>query len=203
LGKVVEVFKRNLRRNIEESDGDMTTAIPKYEPDASDNYLPDYPIPDRLKNPTIEGSTSDEDDSGLTASDKKIPDLPINIIPFLDPLKGSFKMLQQWEGRVVETHGSEFTAIITDKTKPDVEDQFVTVDTEDITPNDVSLIEPGAVFYWSIGFFDYPGRGRSRESRIRFRRLMGPSKADIARSEKIGKKFAEFFKSNSTCSPEL
>ncbi|MBW1789043.1 MAG: hypothetical protein JRK53_20915 [Deltaproteobacteria bacterium] len=172
----------------------MTTAIPKYEPDASNNFLPDYPIPDRLEHPTNEGSTSDEDDSGLTASDKKTPDVPIKLVPFLDPLKGSFKMLQQWEGRVVETGGSEFTAIIADKTNPDVENQFVTVNTEDITPNEVSLMEPGAVFYWSIGFFDYPGRGRSRESRIRFRRLMGPSKADIARAEKIGKKFAEFFK---------
>ena len=181
----------------------MTTAILKYEPDTSNNNLPDYPIPDRLKYPTTEGSTSAEDDPGLTASDKKTPDVPIKIVPFLDALKGSFKMLQQWDGRVVEIRGSEFTAIITDKTNPDVEDQFVAVDTEDITPNEVTLIEPGAVFYWSIGFFDYPGRGRSRESRIRFRRLMGPSKADIARSEKIGKKFAEFFKSNSTCSPEL
>ena len=176
----------------------MTTALPKYEPEASDNYIPDYPIPDRLKHPTSEGSTPDVDDSGLTASDKKTPDVPIKLIPFLDPLKGSFKMLQQWEGRVLEIRGSEFTAIISDKTTLEVEDQLVTVDTEDITPNEISLIEPGAVFYWSIGFFDYPGRGRSRESRIRFRRLMGPSKADIARSEKIGKKFAEFFKSNST-----
>ena len=181
----------------------MTTAILTYEPDASNNYLPDYSIPDRLEHPTIEGSTPDEDDRSLTASDKKTPDVPIKLVPILDTLKGSFKMLQQWEGRVVETRGSEFTAIITDKTNPDVEDQFVTVHTEDITPNEVSLIEPGAVFYWSIGFFDYPGRGRSRESRIRFRRLMGPSKADIARSEKIGKEFAEFFKSNSTYSPEL
>ena len=181
----------------------MTTAIAKYEPAASDNYLPEYPIPDRLNEPTISGSMSDDDDLGLTASDKKTPDIPIQLIPSLDPLKGSFKMLQQWEGRVVETRGSEFTAIITDKTNPDVEDQLVTVDTEDITPNEFSSIEPGAVFYWSIGFFDFPGRGRSRESRIRFRRLMGPSKADIARSEKIGKKLAEFFKSNSTCSTEL
>ncbi len=181
----------------------MTTAIAKYEPAASDNYLPEYPIPDRLNEPTNGGSMSDDDDLGLTASDKKTPDIPIKLIPFLDPLKGSFKMLQQWEGRVVETRGSEFTAIITDKTNPDVEDQLVTVDTEDITPNEFSSIEPGAVFYWSIGFFDYPGRGRSRESRIRFRRLIGPSKADIVRSEKIGKKLAEFFKSNSKCSTEL
>jgi len=63
----------------------------------------------------------------------------------------------------------------------------VVIDSEDITPDDASLIKPGAVFYWSVGFFDYPGRGRSRESRIRFRRLKGPSKADIARSKKIGK----------------
>jgi len=192
-----------MRRNIEESDGDMTTAISNYDIGSSNNYLPDYPIPDRLAIPTIGNSTTEENDSGLTASDKKTPDVPIKLASFLDPLKGSFKMLQQWEGRVVGIGGSEFTAIITDKTNPDVEGQLVTVDTEDITPNEVSLIEPGAVFYWSIGFFDYPGRGRSRESRIRFRRLMGPSKAEIARSEKIGKKFAKFFKSNSTYSPKL
>ncbi len=181
----------------------MTTSISSYNIGSSNNYLPDYPIPDRLAIPTIKDSTTYENDFGLTASDKKTPDVPVKLVSFLDPLKGSFKMLQQWEGRVVETGGSEFTAIITDKTNPGVEDQLVTVDTEDITPNEVSLIESGAVFYWSIGFFDYPGRGRSRESRIRFRRLMGPSRAEIATSEKVGKKFANFFKSNSTCSPKL
>ena len=181
----------------------MTTAISNYDIGSSKNYLPDYQIPDRLAIPTIENSATHEDNSGLTASGKKTPDVPVKLVSFLYPLKGNFKMLQQWEGRVVEAGGSEFTAIITDKTNPDVEDQLVTVDTEDITPNEVSLIEPGAVFYWSIGFFDYPGRGRSRESRIRFRRLMGPSKSDIARSEQVGKKFAKFFKSNSTCSSKL
>ena len=180
----------------------MNTAFVRYEPKASNNSFPEYKVPDNLKYPTSDGSMPDENDFGLTATDLKAPDVPIRLVPHFDSLKGTFKMIQQWEGRVVEFKGSEFTAIIIDKTNPDNEDLFVSVDTEDITPSDMPLIKSGAIFYWSIGFYDYPGRGRSRESRIRFRRLVGPSKEDIARSKDLGKKLAQFFESNSSCSSE-
>ena len=37
-------------------------------------------------------------------------------------------------------------------------------------PEDLDLLEPGAVFYWNIGYRDRPS-GRERISTIRFRRL--------------------------------
>lgn len=181
----------------------MNTALPFYIQDTSDEYIPDYAIPDRPIVPDDDGSTSEKDDLGLTATDKKPSKDPIRLVPPLDPLRGSFKKLQEWVGRVLEINEAEFSAIITDKTNPDVEDQVVTIDSNDITPDEITLLKRGAVFYWSVGFSDYPGRGRSRESRIRFRRLMGPLKADIARSEKMGKELAQFFASNSTCSAKL
>lgn len=179
----------------------MKTEFSSYSPESSDDNIPNYVIPKELKYPpSFDSAAKDYIDSGSIA--EKIPEVPIKLIRPFNPLKGRFKMLQQWVGRVVETRETEFSAIISDKTNPEKDDQYVVIDSEDITPDETSLIEPGAVFYWSVGFFDYPGRGRSRESRIRFRRLKGPSKEDIALSKKIGKKFADFFKSNPTCSPE-
>lgn len=179
----------------------MKTAFSYYSPESSDDNIPNYVIPEDLRSSPGLDSTDGAEDSGSTA--EKTPEVPFELIRPFNPLKGRFKSLQQWVGRVVETREAEFSAIISDKTNPEKDDQYVVIDSEDITPDDTSLIEPGAVFYWSVGFFDYPGRGRSRESRIRFRRLKGPSKVEIARSKKIGKKFADLFESNSTCSTEV
>lgn len=111
-------------------------------------------------------------------------------------LKGKFKLLQLWEGRIIEVRDEDFDAIIKDKTKPDFSDELVTIDKIDISPDDYDLLKRGSVFYWSVGFLDYPGRGRSRESKIRFRRLKGWSEKEIRNAKITGKEFAEFFESN-------
>ncbi len=121
--------------------------------------------------------------------------------PPFEPIKGGFKLLQLWEGRIVEVRNAEFDAIIVDKTNPDFIDELVILDIEEISPDDLPLLRIGSVFYWSIGYLDYPGRGRTRESKIRFRRLRGWSEKEINESKRVGKRFAEFFKSNPVRSP--
>lgn len=112
---------------------------------------------------------------------------------YLKPLKGSFQLLQMWEGYVTEFDKSTFTAVITDKTNPDLPDELVTLDIEEISPFDLSFLQPGAVFYWSISYADLPGRGRRKESKIRFRRLPSWTKKEIDRAIKTGTELAKVF----------
>ena len=49
-------------------------------------------------------------------------------------------------------------------------DQEAEIYLNEVEEEDHALIEPGAVFYWSIGYLDRPS-GRIRASVVRFRRL--------------------------------
>ena len=49
-------------------------------------------------------------------------------------------------------------------------DQEAEIYLDEVDEEERSLIEPGAVFYWSIGYLDTPS-GRKRQSVIRLRRL--------------------------------
>lgn len=112
---------------------------------------------------------------------------------YLKPLKGSFRLLQMWEGYVTDIDQTTFSAIISDKTNSELPDELVTLDIEEISPCDLALLQPGAVFYWSIRYADLPGRGRSKESKIRFRRLPTWTKKEIDRAIKTGTELATFF----------
>jgi len=86
---------------------------------------------------------------------------------------------------------------------PDFADELISIDLSEVAPDDLSLVDKGAVFYWSVGYLDYPGRGRVRESKLRLRRLRGWTKKEIENAKRIGKEFAEFFESNSACSTQV
>lgn len=110
----------------------------------------------------------------------------------VSPSRGYFRLLQLWEGRVIEVRGKEFTAIISDRTNPDFPDEEVTLDLEEVPIDDLLLIKPGAVFYWSIGYADHPGRPRVRESRIRFRRLPKWTQAELDLAKEKAEKLSTF-----------
>lgn len=81
-----------------------------------------------------------------------------------------FNALQQWEGVVIEVTESSFTARLKDSTHktPAEEAEF---ELEDVPASDLPLVLEGAVFYWSIGYYDTAGGQRLRSSSFRFRRL--------------------------------
>jgi len=112
---------------------------------------------------------------------------------YLKPLKGKFQLLQLWEGRITEIADNTFSAIISDKTNPDLPDELVSLDIEEVTPCDLPLLELGSVFYWSIRYADFPGHGRSKESKIRFRRLPVWTQKEINRAITTGAELASFF----------
>lgn len=119
---------------------------------------------------------------------------PRNILPPKSSKNlDSFKLLQLWEGYVSDINGDEFTATVCDRTNPDYPNEEVVFSIEEVTPDDRELLQKGAVFYWSIGYADSIGKPRSRESRIRFRRIPGWTQREIDSSRNKAKELAQLF----------
>jgi hypothetical protein len=117
------------------------------------------------------------DQSGTFKHNGGSTSLPFKKLPFplllnQPPLyisKEHFNARQKWEGFVIEVKKDTFIARLT----PIIgqgPDQETEIYLDEIEPEDQSLIQPGAIFYWSIGYLDRPS-GRRRVSIIRFRRL--------------------------------
>lgn len=148
---------------------------------------------------SIDLCSADEKKDDATIIDKKnsFKTPEITVAPPIKPLKGNFKLLQLWEGYVVDINEikHEFSVVAKDKTDTSMPDEEFTMSIEEVPPTDLDLLSIGAVFYWSIGYADYPGRPRSRESRVRFRRLPKWKQADLNNAKKRGNELADFFAS--------
>jgi|SRR5215208_1637599 len=99
-----------------------------------------------------------------------------------DALTPASEILQRWDGVVLGVNEETFRARLLDERtgRPRLEaDVYV----EDVSEHDRSLLRPGAVFYWHIGYRD-PHGDRERFSRIRFQRLPPRTEADVARADR-------------------
>ncbi|MGD0659084.1 MAG: hypothetical protein ABSD38_13545 [Syntrophorhabdales bacterium] len=96
-----------------------------------------------------------------------IPVRPIGKVQF-----GRFVLLQKWEGIVLSLNGDTFKARVNDLVQKGVEEE-ATIAIDELSETDRDLVEPGAIFYWSIGYHDSLAGQRTRVSLIRFRRLPG------------------------------
>jgi hypothetical protein len=83
----------------------------------------------------------------------------------------NFKVLQRWEGTISEVLQDECVAQIRDLTVPGNPVEEISFSLEELPESDGHLVQPGAVFYWSIGYDDRIDGQRNRRSTIRFRRL--------------------------------
>ena len=159
-------------------------------------------IPERLPlQDFMRGTSYDVNSNALTYEEGEPKTAPVEVIrspphvirPRLEQLLGNFRLIQLWEGHVLEVTEKEFVAVITDCTNPNFNDEQVTLGIEELTEDDIPLIKPGAVFYWSIGYADYPGRPRVRQSRIRFRRLPAWTQAELEHAREAAKRLSTFF----------
>jgi len=109
---------------------------------------------------------------------------PIVLRPAPPIAQPRFIVLQKWEGIVQSVSSESFIARLTNQTDagPDQDAEFAK---EEIDLPDHALIQPGAVFYWILGYSDSPGGQRVRISCLRFRRLPAWNKKDLdaARTE--------------------
>ena len=107
-----------------------------------------------------------------------------------------FAVLQQWEGTVLKVVDTEFSATLRDLTTPTRPDEQATFDVEEVSEDDRTLLAPGAVFYWALGYETSNTGQVSRVSRIRLRRLPRWTKRDMARLEERAKQLEALFGSS-------
>lgn len=95
------------------------------------------------------------------------------------PRQEQFVRLQEFEGFVEELRKDSFVARLVDKTEKR-EDEQAEFSFEEISPSDRDLIQPGAIFYWTIGYLDRVSGQRTRASVIKFRRLPQWTPSELA-----------------------
>ncbi len=86
--------------------------------------------------------------------------------------------LQKWEGYVLEVNEIVFKAHLADLNLNDP-DEETELPIEEVSPEDIDLLKPGAIFYWSIGYFDKLSGQRQRYSELRFQRIPKWSKEEL------------------------
>ena len=100
-----------------------------------------------------------------------------------EPLKENYKLLQQWEGNVLEIKEDSFLAQLHDLSG-NLPEEEAEISFEEISEIDRDLVEPGAFFYWNIGYHEDKSGQRTRSSMIRFRRLPAWTKREIEHSKR-------------------
>jgi len=128
--------------------------------------IPSYEKPPFESNPLLLNATVLPGNSP-SKDDSVAPVVFLKREPIVQP---RFVPLQKWEGSILQVLDDSFFARLIDLTSggSDEEAEFPI---EEVSDADRSLVEPGAVFYWNIGYIDSISGQRTRSSMIRFRRL--------------------------------
>jgi hypothetical protein len=151
---------------------DGVTAMPSLEDGFPASYFlsPDTSTVDSPDHESVRQETQPSTAKPETSSaGLGIPDV-VQLKPQAVSGKTRKAVLQQWEGTVREVRGGEFVADIFDLTNSSNPREEVVLPVDEVSPSDVPLLEPGAVFYWHISYETSQGGQRTRVSEIRFRR---------------------------------
>lgn len=109
-----------------------------------------------------------------------VVNLPQEIEPRREMPEAMLQPLQSWEGVVLDVRDSTFRVRVVDLTGDRPEEEME-LEKEELSDFDRELLEPGAVFYWTIGYRrELPRGARERVSLIRFRRLPAWSRKELA-----------------------
>jgi hypothetical protein len=153
------------------------------ESERSPIRLSDIPVMTRLREVSRPLDVSPIISNDVIGSELLQVDTPATaeVIPFPSAPHSSpqFRPLQKWEGVVLEVKDNNFTARLVDQSSPSTADEEVELSLEEISPDDLALVAPGAIFYWSIGYETTSSGQRKRSSVIRLRRLPAWSAKDI------------------------
>lgn len=122
-----------------------------------------------------------------TPSRQVLPVPPVRNAPY------NFRLLQQWEGTVTEIADDEFTAELRDLTDPTNYREEATFELDEVSPGDQSLLAPGAVFRWSIGYRTSASGQRERVSQLRFVRIPGWRKSAVEEIKRRATELRERF----------
>lgn len=118
------------------------------------------------------------------------------IAPVIDLNRPREDIKQCWSGKVISATDQELTVRLEDLTNRDNPDELIVLSRDEIDDREQSLVKPGALFYWYIGYRQGYKYSKERISIIRFRRLPSWTAREIQESEKLAKEYADFFLTN-------
>lgn len=123
--------------------------------------------------------------AGLRAYDETLHRAPV-AVPTARPEPRYFlEILQQWECVVRSVREAEFVATLHDITDPTKVDEDASFSVRDVAASDRALLQPGAVFYWTVGYEENASGQVQRISRIRFRRLPAWTRRERAEANRV------------------
>jgi hypothetical protein len=104
----------------------------------------------------------------------------------------AFRRLEQREGVVLDIDEREgvFRARLVDP-RADEPDQEVEVEIEQVSPSDLDLLAPGALFFWAIGYVTGRTGRRSLVLQLDFRRLPRLGRAQEEKARLAGARYAK------------
>jgi hypothetical protein len=117
---------------------------------------------------------------------------PLLSPPSLVDRREYFHVTQKWEGYVIEVRQDVFLARLI-PIKGEGSELEAEIYLEDVELPDHALVEPGAVFYWSIGYFIKPSRNRIKASQIRFQLLPPRTKGELEKARARAAKLINLF----------
>ena len=101
-----------------------------------------------------------------------------------------FKVLQKWEGTILDVWEDGCRARIRDLTSPGSIEE-ITFSLEEIPEPDLQLVKPGAIFYWSIGYEDHLDGQRNKVSSVRFRRISSWTEKELTAARREAESLKE------------
>lgn len=116
---------------------------------------------------------------------------PLNVV--IDHNKPREEIKQRWSGFVINADNEELTVRLEDLTNPENPDELVVLSRDEIDDKDQSLVKPGALFYWYIGYRQGYKYRKERISIIRFRRLPSWTAREIQNTKKLAEEYTNFF----------
>ena len=102
-------------------------------------------------------------------------------------------VLQEWEGVVESVEKETFAASMRDLTAGEAyPGEVAELPVEDVSDDDMELLETGAVFYLTVGRSVRPNGQQERFGRMVFRRLPPFTSSDFSRAEERARRLARF-----------
>jgi len=120
----------------------------------------------------------------FVAPENPLPNQLITVLRGHRPETVSFYALQEWDGYVLELGTESFRARLTDLTKagpPDREEAEIPY--SELDEESRSMLAPGRIFRWAIGYERSRSGQKTRVSRIVFRRLPAWSPSELQKAK--------------------
>ena len=168
--------------------------IGKTDSSIAEQARDEYIIPPNVSLATEESQEAFVSDlaRGPTEAPGKVIELPrvVRKPQVTDKPQHRFRVLQKFEGTVLEISEQECRALVRDLTSPGYVEE-VTFSTEEISASDRDLAVPGAIFYWNLGYDDHIEGQRYRSSAIIFRRFPAWREKDLIKAKKKAESLIE------------